>query len=45
MKFENMNTGFDSGLNSQIENRKTGYEDINEEMGDYLDELSKLSPS
>lgn len=45
MKFENMVTGFDSVLNSQIDNRKTGYEDINEEMGDYLDDLSKFTPS
>ena len=40
-----MITGFDSVLNSQIDNRKTGYEDINEEMGDYLDDLSKFTPS
>lgn len=45
MKFENMVTGFDSVLNSQINDRKTGYEDINEEMGDYLDDLSKFTPS
>lgn len=40
-----MVTGFDSVLNSQINDRKTGYEAINEEMGDYLDDLSKYTPS
>ena len=45
MRFENMVTGFDSVLNSQINERKSGYENANEHMGDFIDDLSKFTHS
>lgn len=40
-----MINGFDSVLNSQTNNGKTGYENIYDEMEDYVDDLSNFTLS